>query len=54
MIRKLELIFYKGRLREMGLFGMEKRRLLRRPHCSLPVLEEGLLKRGRTAFYIGR
>lgn len=33
-----------SRLRELGLFDVEKRRLLGRPHCSLPVFKGSLQK----------
>ena len=42
MIRGLEHLSYEDRLRQLGWFGLEKRRLWGEPYCSLPVLKGGL------------
>jgi len=54
MIRGLECPSCEERLREFGLFSLEKRRLcLGRPYCSLPVLKGGLQESWRGTFYKG-
>ncbi|GAB0195516.1 mitochondrial enolase superfamily member 1 [Grus japonensis] len=45
LIRGMEHLSYEDRLRELGLFGLEKRKLLGRSNCSLPVPEGGLQER---------
>ena len=40
MIKGLEHLFSAERLRELGLFSMEKAPM--RPHCGLPVHEDSL------------
>jgi len=40
MIRGLEHLSYEERLRELGLFSLDKR-LWGRPYCHLPVLKGG-------------
>ena len=51
MISGLEHLSYKERVREVGLFRLEK--ALRRPHCSLPVPEGGLQETWGGTFYNG-
>jgi len=51
MIRGLEHLCYEERLRELGLFSLEK--ALGRPYCSLSTYKGGLKERQRETFYKG-
>ncbi|KAK4832531.1 hypothetical protein QYF61_023863 [Mycteria americana] len=53
MVRGLEHLFCEDRLRELGLFNLEKRRLQGHLISSLPVPEGGLQESWRETFYKG-
>jgi len=52
--RGLEHLFYKDRLRELGLCSPGEERAHWRPHWGLAVLEGRLQTRGKSTFYMGR
>ena len=51
MVRRLEHLSCEDRLRELGLFSLEKRRLWRDLTSSLPVPKGGLQERWGGTFY---
>ncbi|GAB0190162.1 mitochondrial enolase superfamily member 1 [Grus japonensis] len=53
MIRGLAHLSCEDRLRELGLFTLEKRRLWGRPYCSLIILKGGLQESWRGTVYQG-
>lgn len=42
MIKVLEHLSYKDRLRDLRLFSLERERALERPYCGLSIYEGGL------------
>jgi len=50
--RGLENLSPEARLRELGLFGLEK--AAGRLHCSLAILKGSLKAGGKSTFYTGR
>lgn len=50
MMKGLEHLSYKDRLRELGLFSLEERRLQGNLIVTFQYLQRGLLRRGGQAF----